>query len=69
MKVHKTTAVGRSVYTKRYEYTRVCSRCDGEGIDPELPDCVCDCCENGVEELLLTEAEALLYPGVQRRDK
>lgn len=25
------------------EYT-VCSRCDGEGDDPEISDCTCDCC-------------------------
>lgn len=26
-----------------------CSRCGGSGVDPDLPDCHCDCCVEGME--------------------
>lgn len=48
--------------TKR-TYERPCSRCGGTGVDPEMEDCACDCCESGTEYLELTEAQALDYPG------
>lgn len=22
----------------------MCSRCEGDGVDPDSPDCACDCC-------------------------
>jgi len=50
-----------------FEYERVCSRCDGTGLDPEIADCVCDCCVDGLEILELTEAEAVNYPGCRKR--
>lgn len=53
---------------KRFEYEQTCSRCDGTGTDPEMPDCACDVCENGIETLTLTEAEAVSYPNAKRRD-
>ena len=54
---------------KRFEYERTCSRCDGSGIDQDSPDCVCDCCEDGLETLLLTEAEATEYEGARKKAK
>lgn len=51
----------------RYEYTQTCSRCDGTGIDPDMSDCACDCCEDGLETLLLTETEAQQYPAARKK--
>lgn len=54
---------------KTFKYERTCSRCDGSGDDPEISNCVCDCCDGtGNETLDLTEAEAANYPGVRRVD-
>ena len=53
---------------KRYTYTRVCGRCDGTGVDPDSPDCACDCCESGTETLELTEAESVRYPGAVKQE-
>ena len=52
---------------RTYKYEQPCSRCDGSGIDPEMSDCICDCCENGKEILTLTEAEAKNHPNAERR--
>lgn len=54
---------------KKFEYEQTCSRCDGSGTDPDMPDCVCDCCENGLEILNLTEAEAVEYPNARKRER
>ena len=51
---------------KRFTYEQTCSRCGGTGDDPEIADCACDCCENGIEKLELTEAEAVNYPNAKR---
>lgn len=51
----------------RHEYEQPCSRCDGTGIDPEIAQCVCDCCVDGVETLTLTEEEAVEYPNARRK--
>ena len=51
---------------QKFKYEQSCSRCDGTAIDPDSPDCVCDCCVDGVEELELTEAEAVNYPDARR---
>ena len=50
-----------------YEYNQTCSRCDGSGVDPDMPDCACDCCENGIETLLLTVTESINYPNARRK--
>lgn len=52
---------------QRYTYEQPCSRCGGTGEDPEIADCACDCCTNGVETLELTEAEAINYPNAKRK--
>ncbi len=53
---------------KTHEYEQTCSRCDGSGDDPEISNCMCDCCDGtGMETLTLTEAEAVNYPHAKIR--
>lgn len=51
---------------KLYTYVQTCARCDGTGVDPDMADCACDCCESGTETLELTEAQALDYPNAHK---
>jgi hypothetical protein len=50
----------------RFQYEQECSRCGGTGIDPEMHDCACDCCDHGVESLYLTEVQAREYPNAKK---
>lgn len=51
---------------KKFKYVQTCSRCGGSGLDPEIANCTCDCCDDGVETLTLTEEEAKNYPNAER---
>lgn len=51
----------------RLLYEQICTRCGGSGDDPEVNNCICDCCAGtGMEELEITEAEAVNYPNARR---